>query len=408
MAGGPRDIWKAAALAAWLGLAPSHASANERLCLQLETELAQASFGSDRSQLAKYDRAVATQREELNKARTQAREARCGYSLREAGPDLCDSLNLTIERMVQNLAGLQHRRRELAQGSGAQSEYSRLLAALDANGCRSTTLAIQDLPGEDDGTGLGPSPSGHLFDDSLEWDDSDGEELSYGAGRVIVPGQSDQFGLYDHYRTVCVRTCDGYYFPISPASSVDEFQRDQHQCEATCPGTDVQLFYQDIGIDSAASMVSTATGRTYEELPAAFRYRRADTVRRPECSCKPALSYGAGRVIVPGQSDQFGLEDRGSASCPRAGRRESEGAFVRKHHHIRRACRSNRRRCVIAPTDPIASARRKEGQGRRPKVFARPRRGNRSASSGPEGRPVSASLSGMNNALPLRSVFSLT
>ncbi|MET0940111.1 MAG: DUF2865 domain-containing protein [Mesorhizobium sp.] len=302
MAGGPRDIWKAAALAAWLGLAPSHASANERLCLQLETELAQASFGSDRSQLAKYDRAVATQREELNKARTQAREARCGYSLREAGPDLCDSLNLTIERMVQNLAGLQSRRRELAQGSGAQSEYSRLLAALDANGCRSTTLARQDLPGEDDGTGLGPSPSGHLFDDSLEWDDSDGEELSYGAGRVIVPGQSDQFGLYDHYRTVCVRTCDGYYFPISPASSVDEFQRDQHQCEATCPGTDVQLFYQDIGIDSAASMVSTATGRTYEELPAAFRYRRADTVRRPACSCKPARGFSVigGNPRAPG------------------------------------------------------------------------------------------------------------
>ena len=147
MAGGPRDIWKAAALApAWFRPRPSHASANERLCLQLETELAQASFGSDRSQLAKYDRAVATQREELNKARTQAREARCGYSLREAGPDLCDSLNLTSSAWCKTLPASSNRRRELAQGSGAQSEYSRLLAALDANGCRSTTLARQDLP----------------------------------------------------------------------------------------------------------------------------------------------------------------------------------------------------------------------------------------------------------------------
>ena len=131
----------------------------------------------------------------------------------------------------------------------------------------------------------------------------------------------------------------------------------------------------------------------------------------PTKNCQPPSAIGARtpsaarhaaaspHVASRSSAEILALRER---FLPRAGRRESEGAFFRKHHHIRRACRSNRRRCVIAPTDPIASARRKEGQGRRAKVFARPRRGNRSASSGPEGRPVSASLSGMNNALPLR------
>ena len=47
-------------------------------------------------------------------------------------------------------------------------------------------------------------------------------------------------------------------------------------------------------------------------------------------------------------------------------------------------------------------ARRAQGQGRRARVPSRPSSGNRSASSGPEASPVSASRSGMNSALPLR------
>ena len=75
-------------------------------------------------------------------------------------------------------------------------------------------------------------------------------------------------------------------------------------------------------------------------------------------------------------------------------------ALPRQHHHAGR-------RLDVSP-DEAASARRAQGQGRRASVPSRPRRGNRSASSGPEESPVRATLNGMNNALPLRPVFSLT
>jgi hypothetical protein len=58
-----------------------------------------------------------------------------------------------------------------------------------------------------------------------------------------------------------VRICDGYYFPISTASAMSDFEADQEQCEATCPGTEVELFYQDAGDEDPGVMVSSVSGQ---------------------------------------------------------------------------------------------------------------------------------------------------
>src|SRR5690606_7810279 len=67
------------------------------------------------------------------------------------------------------------------------------------------------------------------------------------------------------YRTMCVRTCDGYYFPISFATSPANFARDEQACRARCPGARVEL-YTHAPTAESDSMISM-TGMPYEELP---------------------------------------------------------------------------------------------------------------------------------------------
>lgn len=84
------------------------------------------------------------------------------------------------------------------------------------------------------------------------------------------------------YRTLCVRTCDGYYFPIGNAVSRNRFMRDAAQCRASC-GEDGRLFYLPSGSDNVSTMLDLA-GRSYVRMPTAFKYRKSLT---DGCTCRP-------------------------------------------------------------------------------------------------------------------------
>jgi hypothetical protein len=103
------------------------------------------------------------------------------------------------------------------------------------------------------------------------------------------------------YRTVCVRTCDGYYFPMSFSSSRRQFSRDLRNCQAMCPGTEMQVFFQENDAqmveevkegeeapdirNESADMISAANGKPYSEMPTAYLYRRESLARPANCSC---------------------------------------------------------------------------------------------------------------------------
>lgn len=74
------------------------------------------------------------------------------------------------------------------------------------------------------------------------------------------------------YRTLCVRSCDGYYFPISFAAPPRDLKRDAAACQALCPGQDVALYVRPSGDGEGSPQVSLA-GVPYSALPTAFRYR---------------------------------------------------------------------------------------------------------------------------------------
>lgn len=84
------------------------------------------------------------------------------------------------------------------------------------------------------------------------------------------------------YRTVCVRLCDGFYWPVSFSATRNRFYRDANLCSSSCT-SESKLFHFPVNggpIDDAVDL----TGRVYSRLPAAFKYRKALV---PSCACKP-------------------------------------------------------------------------------------------------------------------------
>jgi hypothetical protein len=87
---------------------------------------------------------------------------------------------------------------------------------------------------------------------------------------------------YGTYRTLCVRMCDGFYFPISYATGSAGFPRDAEKCAAACGG-DARLFYHRIPGGDIEAMVDL-TGRAYGSYPTAFKYRKTLV---EGCQCRP-------------------------------------------------------------------------------------------------------------------------
>ena len=82
--------------------------------------------------------------------------------------------------------------------------------------------------------------------------------------------------------TLCVRTCDGYYWPVSYSTTQASFTRDATQCRSSC-ATPARLFvYRNPGAD-VQSMVDLQ-GKPYAQTRNAFRYR---TEYVKDCRCKP-------------------------------------------------------------------------------------------------------------------------
>jgi hypothetical protein len=111
------------------------------------------------------------------------------------------------------------------------------------------------------------------------WDNNAGEE-AYDPS-LATPGYGQTLP-YATYRTVCVRLCDGYYFPISFATVPASFAKDASACTNQCAAPAKLFYYQNPGaeVDSAISL----DGVPYTQLPTAWQYR---TKLVNGCSCKP-------------------------------------------------------------------------------------------------------------------------
>ena len=248
------------------------------VCQRLEMQLSTIDRGTGTGdpakdeQIRKYQEAQARQQGELDRVTSQAKRMGCDssgfFSLFNQNSAQCGPVNNQIQRMRGNLDQITTSLERLRSGGlgGADRENQRrsVLTALAQNNCGPQYAAAL----RDQGPGQGPGGFlGGLFGNTMPG-----------------PPGGDLGSMSGTYRTVCVRTCDGAYFPVSFATVPARFPDDEKTCKSLCPATDAALYaYRNPGEDMNAA-VST-TGQLYTALPTAFKFRASHD---PACSCKGA------------------------------------------------------------------------------------------------------------------------
>ncbi len=86
------------------------------------------------------------------------------------------------------------------------------------------------------------------------------------------------------YRTICVRLCDGFYFPVSFSTLPSHFPQDAEACTSKCAAPTELYYYPNPG-GSVDQSVALKTQEAYTKLKVAFRYRKEYV---NGCSCKEA------------------------------------------------------------------------------------------------------------------------
>ncbi|WMT88133.1 DUF2865 domain-containing protein [Pelagibacterium sp. 26DY04] len=134
----------------------------------------------------------------------------------------------------------------------------------------------------------------------------------FGGGPGYINQPSQPWSTQQTRRTVCVRTCDGFYWPISFSTTDDYVAQDAIRCHEMCPGTEVALFsYRNPG-EEPEDMISLS-GTPYRAMPYAFRFREEiDT----DCSCQTRETVGTVALAEEQGEQSRAVIDFGDLSFP--------------------------------------------------------------------------------------------
>jgi|SoiMethySBSTD1v2_1073268.scaffolds.fasta_scaffold277622_3 Protein of unknown function (DUF2865) len=96
-------------------------------------------------------------------------------------------------------------------------------------------------------------------------------------------GRSRAFSSRDggSYRTVCVRLCDGYFWPVSFATARASLAQDRRKCEQSCESP--ARLYVSKDTEGPLEDMRDENGRFYRDLKTAFVYR---TSYLESCKCR--------------------------------------------------------------------------------------------------------------------------
>ncbi|MBY5365557.1 DUF2865 domain-containing protein [Rhizobium leguminosarum] len=259
------------------------------ICEDLRGRLADLprSIGNNNgSEARQYASAMAEQNLELRKVRNELRGNGCtsGSMVVIGGEnaDYCAELSQSEARMIDNIRYLQDRRDELRnQTDGNEDARRELTAALDRNGCNSENFYAPSDRSADD---LAPSVEEQAMRTDTFIPLGGGEEVDprYGVPRAE---------MLSPVSTMCVRSCDGGFFPISSNATSVDFGRDAQTCAKMCPGIETELFYRDVTSTEASNMISVATGTPYSAMKNAFAYKNRTPGEKSSCACNLTAYY---------------------------------------------------------------------------------------------------------------------
>lgn len=282
-------------------------------CLELETELASLPTQATGSfaQPDEFAAAAATQQDQIDLARIRASDLGCSRAISGDIIVQCAALNAKIAAMEDNLGKLGGQ--SARPNRNVRREHIRILDAMQIAGCNDQTDETEEATGNEPPEEQGATIIRGGAATSLSFNESYPQHIVIGRSQPQGPGE---------YRTLCVRTCDGYFFPMSNAADLSDFQRDEKNCEASCPGTEIELFYHLNAGQPQESMVSARSGQPYRNLSTAYRYKRVDMPRVPACGCNVSLNRnfsviaGEGRP-VPSAPQAKPVEEPPASVAPR-------------------------------------------------------------------------------------------
>ena len=239
-------------------------------CLQLQQELAGAQGGgAGRDALPGIDKQIQDATRVLQGTKAAMEDAGCYESFFIFGRGLvrspkCLSMNDRVEGARRQVEQLQDQRAAILGGGGNRRRQADLQDALARNGCGRPS----PQPARREG-------GGGLFN----WfGGGERQEEQSAQPEAPVYRSIDPNG---RYRAVCVRTCDGFFFPITNSTYAGQLAQDATMCQANCAAPSELYVYRNPGqeIDQAISLNGTA----YKDLPNAFKYRKTYV---KGCSCK--------------------------------------------------------------------------------------------------------------------------
>ncbi len=281
----PRRNRLIGSLLAALLVAPVAVQAQD-ICETLEAQLRQPAESTEvigtTAQVRQFANALAQQNLVIRRIKNDLRSYGCssGSVIVYGNPNaqICgDIADALAQAEAERDMIAQDRNRMLAsRRTEAADRWDRIMAALDAEGCldrRPPDYASTD-------PGLDAHPRGYTD----PFNDDQRDIGNYGP----TPDMPTEGGL----RTLCVRTCDGAFFPISSNATPMDFSAQAAQCERMCPGTETELFYHSMVGQESSDMVSAKTGQPYKSMPTAFAYRNGSpSTRSPSCSCNMAAYH---------------------------------------------------------------------------------------------------------------------
>lgn len=281
---------------------PAPPAGQNPVCARLESQLnALDRSGADQArleQLRRLEDAANKQQFELDRLIAQSRREGCGsgFFLFGGQPAQCGQINAQVQQARAALDRI-HADIDRLRQPGAEREGQRrsLLIALAQNDC-GPQYRQQAAAGQ---------PRGFfetLFGGGLPRFGNNPIIAPPPASGSILPGLPGSDLLpTGSYRTLCVRLCDGFYFPISFAATPSRFREDEQVCQRTCPAAEVALYVHRNPGEDVNQAVSLA-GQPYTQLPNAFLYRKELVstcgCRRPGESWAQALKHLDSRATI--------------------------------------------------------------------------------------------------------------
>lgn len=246
------------------------AQAQSAECARLQQAI--ASSGRSNGQNPQYEAAAQKQRGEIDRTVAYARSIGCENQkflfFGNNPPPQCDQINAQISRMQANLGDLQSK---AGGGGGGRAELVARYNAQCANpgGSRQEHGIFDALFGNnprDQEVRTAP-----LNPDSADPNANPDQPPADGEGKEARAGS----------KAVCVRSCDGSFFPVSYSAGSSRLDELQDMCRALCPNADVSLYTYSPAADIETAV--SITGAHYMDSPTALKYRK---IIDNSCTCK--------------------------------------------------------------------------------------------------------------------------